>query len=88
VRLVDPKDDQYYEADTDAAGLDKLLEDRDCYTMANVFWVPEAARWESIRAAAKQRIEITFMGCRIACHLDPALRPSRRLRRKFTKGRG
>ncbi|WGJ91413.1 class I SAM-dependent DNA methyltransferase [Achromobacter mucicolens] len=30
------------------------LEDRDYYTAANTFWVPEAARWESLRAAAKQ----------------------------------
>ncbi len=54
-RLIDPKDDQYYEAGADAVLLAELLEDRDYYTMANVFWVPEAARWESIRAAAKQR---------------------------------
>jgi type I restriction enzyme M protein len=31
-----------------------LLEDRDYYTMANVFWVPESARWEAIRNQAKQ----------------------------------
>ena len=30
------------------------LEDRDYYREANVFWVPEAARWEALRAAAKQ----------------------------------
>jgi hypothetical protein len=30
------------------------LEDRDYYREVNVFWVPEAARWEAIRAAAKQ----------------------------------
>ena len=28
------------------------LEDRDYYREVNVFWVPEAARWESLRAAA------------------------------------
>jgi len=32
----------------------ELLEDRDYYTMANVFWVPESARWEAIRNQAKQ----------------------------------
>jgi type I restriction enzyme M protein len=30
------------------------LEDRDYYTQDNVFWVPAEARWESIRAKAKQ----------------------------------
>ena len=29
-------------------------EERDYYTMANVFWVPATARWEAIRAQAKQ----------------------------------
>jgi type I restriction enzyme M protein len=45
------------------------LEDRDYYREANVFWVPEAARWEAIRAAAKQ----TDIGKRI----DDALASSR-----------
>ena len=30
------------------------LEDRDYYKEVNVFWVPESARWEALRAAAKQ----------------------------------
>jgi hypothetical protein len=30
------------------------LEDRDYYKEVNVFWVPETARWEALRAAAKQ----------------------------------
>jgi type I restriction enzyme M protein len=30
------------------------LEEVDFYTMANVFWVPASARWEAIRAQAKQ----------------------------------
>ena len=34
------------------------LADRDYYTAANVFWVPEGARWEALRAAAKQRSPI------------------------------
>jgi type I restriction enzyme M protein len=29
-------------------------EDRDCYTMENVFWVPKNARWEVLQANAKQ----------------------------------
>ena len=38
----------------DDSQIPSLLEDRDYYTMANVFWVPESARWESIRNQAKQ----------------------------------
>ena len=42
------------------------LEERDYYTMANVFWVPEPARWETIRANAKQ----ADIGTRIDAALD------------------
>ena len=38
----------------DAADHASALEERDYYTMANVFWVPAQARWEAIRAQAKQ----------------------------------
>ena len=38
----------------DAGDHADALEERDFYTMANVFWVPASARWESIRALAKQ----------------------------------
>ncbi|KXW55403.1 class I SAM-dependent DNA methyltransferase [Ferrovum sp. PN-J185] len=51
-RLRDPKDD-YYIADASDEDIAVELEERDYYTAANVFWVPEAARWEAIRAAAK-----------------------------------
>ncbi len=47
----DPKDDLYL---PDAADRDLLCEDRDSYTMEHVFWVPGAARWETIRNHAKQ----------------------------------
>lgn len=50
-KFTDP-DDEYYLPDQDS--LERELEDRDYYTEANVFWVPEAARWESIRNNAKQ----------------------------------
>ena len=52
-RLADPADEYFLESATpeDTAA---ELEDRDYYREANVFWVPEAARWEAIRAAAKQ----------------------------------
>ena len=33
---------------------EKDLEDRDYFTQDNVFWVPESARWETIRDQAKQ----------------------------------
>ena len=46
--------DYYFLPDADAALLAEELEDRDYYREVNVFWVPEAARWETIRAAAKQ----------------------------------
>lgn len=52
-RFADPADD-YHFAEASPDDLAAELEDRDYYRAANVFWVPEAARWESIRAAAKQ----------------------------------
>ena len=48
------QNDNYYLADADSKTLAKELEDRDYYTAVNVFWVPEAARWESLRARAKK----------------------------------
>jgi len=32
----------------------EVIEDRDEFVSANVFWVPKAARWETLRASAKQ----------------------------------
>jgi len=52
-KLTDENDD-YYLGDGDLVALNAELEDRDYYREVNVFWVPEAARWDSIRAAAKQ----------------------------------
>jgi type I restriction enzyme M protein len=52
-RLVDPADEHYY-GEAIQEDLDAELEDRDCYREVNVFWVPEAARWEALRSAAKQ----------------------------------
>lgn len=51
-RLRDPKDD-YYIDDASDEDIATELEERDYYTAANVFWVPESARWEVLRAAAK-----------------------------------
>ncbi|TXG76985.1 SAM-dependent DNA methyltransferase [Candidatus Dojkabacteria bacterium] len=50
----------------DVADHVEALEERDYYTMANVFWVPAAARWEAIRANAKQ----ADIGSRIDQALD------------------
>lgn len=52
-RFADPAD-EYFLSDVDAELLADELEDRDYYKEVNVFWVPEAARWETLRAQAKQ----------------------------------
>ncbi|MEY4345845.1 MAG: hypothetical protein RL032_1677, partial [Pseudomonadota bacterium] len=52
-RLTNPADD-YYFANATPADLAQELEDRDYYTEVNAFWVPESARWEALRGAAKQ----------------------------------
>lgn len=52
-RFADPADD-YHFPDASKEDLTAELEDRDYYTAANIFWVPETARWEALRAAAKQ----------------------------------
>lgn len=51
-RLRDPEDEFYY-GDAAEEDIAAELEDRDYYTAANVFWVPESARWEALRSAAK-----------------------------------
>ena len=50
----------------DAADHAAALEERDYYTMANVFWVPAQARWETLRAQAKQ----SEIGVRIDAALE------------------
>lgn len=52
-RLRDPQDELFY-GDCADEDIYAELEDRDYYTADNVFWVPEGARWEDLRAAAKQ----------------------------------
>ena len=47
-------DDLYFLDDADHARVEDELEDRDYYTAQNVFWVPEAARWEAIQNQARQ----------------------------------
>ncbi|WP_460054070.1 class I SAM-dependent DNA methyltransferase [Pseudomonas sp. S2_D06] len=52
-RFADANDD-YYLGSEDAELLANELEERDYFKEVNVFWVPELARWESLRANAKQ----------------------------------
>ncbi|CUI04198.1 Type I restriction-modification system, DNA-methyltransferase subunit M [Janthinobacterium sp. CG23_2] len=52
-RFADQTDD-YFLHDSDAELVAEELEDRDYYKATNVFWVPEGARWEALRSAAKQ----------------------------------
>ena len=51
--MVSSPDFDFYIGD-DHADHQAALEDRDYYTQENVFWVPADARWESLRARAKQ----------------------------------
>ncbi len=46
------EDDDYHIHDLAERAIE--LEERDYYLEANVFWVPESARWETIRNQAKQ----------------------------------
>ncbi len=52
-KFADSQDD-YYLDDAAPDLINAELEDRDYYKEINVFWVPEATRWESLRAQAKQ----------------------------------
>jgi type I restriction enzyme M protein len=51
LRFADPNDEYFIEDESLRAG---DLEERDYYLEANVFWVPDGARWEQIRDQAKQ----------------------------------
>ena len=50
--VSDPKSDFFISEDPKV--YEKELEDRDYYTKDNVFWVPQKARWETLRSQAKQ----------------------------------
>ncbi|EJN06130.1 class I SAM-dependent DNA methyltransferase [Herbaspirillum sp. YR522] len=52
VRLRD-ENDEYYFGDASDQDIAAELEVRDYYTASNIFWVPESARWEALRSAAK-----------------------------------
>lgn len=53
LQMVREPESDFYVGD-DPADHQAALEDRDYYKQDNVFWVPEAARWEVLRAQAKQ----------------------------------
>jgi type I restriction enzyme M protein len=50
--LADPASELFFSDDEGEQV--KALEDRDYYSSANVFWVPQVARWETLRNQAKQ----------------------------------
>lgn len=52
-RLKNPAD-EYFFADATPEDINAELEDRDYFKAANAFWVPEGARWETVRALAKR----------------------------------
>jgi type I restriction enzyme M protein len=52
ILLADPASELYFS--DDHAEQAAALEDRDYYSSASVFWVPESARWEALRNQAKQ----------------------------------
>ena len=51
--VTDPNSDFFISEDLNDIN-EKDIEDRDYYTQDNVFWVPESARWETLRSQAKQ----------------------------------
>ncbi len=50
----DPGNPDYYMPDASPEDIESVIEDRDEYLAANVFWVPKEARWETLLAAARQ----------------------------------
>ncbi|HDX8402762.1 type I restriction-modification system subunit M [Aeromonas dhakensis] len=54
IRRFADESDEYFLYDCDDELLAEELEDRDYYREVNAFWVPEGARWEGLRAYAKQ----------------------------------
>ena len=50
--VSDPSSDYFISEDSD--DYQSELEERDYYIKDNVFWVPQDARWEKLRAQAKQ----------------------------------
>jgi type I restriction enzyme M protein len=51
--MVSDPSSEYFISE-DPAEYEEELEERDYYTQDNVFWVPQEARWETLRSKAKQ----------------------------------
>jgi type I restriction enzyme M protein len=51
--MVSDPNSEYFISEDPAEYVEEL-EERDYYTQDNVFWVPQEARWEALRAKAKQ----------------------------------
>jgi type I restriction enzyme M protein len=51
-RLTRDEDSEWFAVDDDER--EEILEDRDAYEVANVFWVPRAARWDALLALGSQ----------------------------------
>ena len=51
--MVSDPSSEYFISE-DPAEYEEELEERDYYTQDNVFWVPQKARWETLRSQAKQ----------------------------------
>lgn len=51
IKFANPKSENYKTNEDSCA---TALEERDYYLMANVFWVPEKARWEILQQNSKQ----------------------------------
>jgi len=49
--FTDPNHQDYLDGDKEL--LLEELEERDVYTVENIFWVPEAARWDNLRSSSK-----------------------------------
>ncbi len=56
-QFADPNDELYLDPEFfDADQLNDELEERDYYTKDNIFWVPEKARWDNIKAVCTLNI--------------------------------
>ena len=73
-RMNDPEDPDYYSTDPEYQR--QTLEDRDEYTAAGVFWIPEGQRWTDLQAAATQ----PDIGSRIDAAMDAIERENQTLR--------
>lgn len=79
---VQDPDSEYYIPNEDRRA--ETVEDQDEYTAENVFWIPFDARWNSLRAAAKQ----PDIGQRIDQAMDAIEADNTRLKGILPKGYG